>query len=78
MGYSRASRATARAMAKRLLRVRMESGLNRTQFAGLLGQSSQRWIHYEAGTRTPDMETLIWLHRYRGVSLDWLIAGTRP
>jgi transcriptional regulator with XRE-family HTH domain len=64
-------------MARRLIAIREEIGLNRTHFARLLNQSPQRWINYEKAIRTPDLETLIWLHRRRGVSLDWLIAGTR-
>jgi transcriptional regulator with XRE-family HTH domain len=66
-------------IARRLRSVRDSSGLTtKADFARMLGVSWQRWHHYEAGNRVPEIDVLCVLHRKLGISLNWLLCGSGP
>ncbi len=61
---------------ERLNQLRREKGLSQEQLAEMVGVTRQAVQKWEAGTSRPDMDNLVTLARYFGVSLDYLITGT--
>lgn len=62
----------------RLYQLRKEKGLSQENLAGVLGITRQAVQKWESGASRPDMENLVALARYFGVTLDWLITGAEP
>lgn len=62
----------------RLYQLRKEKGLSQENLADVLGITRQAVQKWESGASRPDMENLVALARYFGVTLDWLIMGAEP
>ncbi len=62
----------------RLKQIMAETGVTQQQVAGGIGVSAQAMNHYIHGRREPDIETLIKLADYFGVSVDYLIGRDVP
>ena len=59
----------------RLYQLRRARGISQEELAGLVGVSRQAVQKWEAGTSMPDVENLVALSDYFGVTLDYLIKG---
>ncbi|MCI8538866.1 MAG: helix-turn-helix transcriptional regulator [Oscillibacter sp.] len=59
----------------RLYQLRKEKGLSQENLADILGITRQAVQKWESGASRPDMENLVALAQYFGVTLDWLITG---
>lgn len=60
---------------KRLKRLRELKGISQKELANELGNINQQTIsNYEVGVREPDIQTLIKLADYFGVSIDYLVG----
>lgn len=57
---------------ERLIQLREEHGLTRTEMAKKLGINKSAITRYETGGYKPTLDALINLHNVFGVSLDWL------
>lgn len=62
--------------AKRLLDIRMESGLSRQKVADDLEITRASLEYYEKGKRTPDMNTIVKIAKYFNTTTDYLIGLT--
>lgn len=60
---------------KGLKKIRKERDLNQLKVAMDLNISREALSHYENGKRSPDIEMLLKLSDYFGVSIDYLIRG---
>lgn len=60
---------------KGLKKIREERNLNQLKVALDLNISREALSHYENGKRSPDIEMLLKLSDYFGVSIDYLIRG---
>lgn len=60
---------------KGLKKIRKERNLNQLKVAFDLNISREALSHYENGKRSPDIEMLLKLSDYFGVSIDYLIRG---
>ncbi|MBQ6552464.1 MAG: helix-turn-helix transcriptional regulator [Clostridia bacterium] len=58
-----------------LVKIRKAKGLNQLKVAMDLSISREALSHYETGKRSPDIQTLLRLSDYFGVSIDYLIKG---
>lgn len=56
-------------------KMRAECKLTQAQFAEIVGVSQQSVQKWESGAATPDLEKIIFISKYFGVSLDGLILG---
>ena len=63
---------------ERLKQLRREQGLSQEELAGIIGVSRQAVQKWESGVSSPDTGNLIALADHFGVSLDYLLRGTRP
>lgn len=61
---------------KGLRQIRKQKGLTQLKVAMDLSISREALSHYESGKRSPDIDMLVRLSRYFGVSIDYLITGT--
>lgn len=59
---------------QRLYELRKRAGLSQEELANLLGVTRQAVQKWETGTSRPDMDNLVSLARYFGVTLDWLVT----
>ncbi len=62
---------------KKLYELRKQKGLSQEELAGKINVSRQTLSKWELGESTPDMEKLILLSDYFGVSLDELVFAER-
>ena len=60
---------------KGLKNIRKERKLNQLRVAMDLNISREALSHYENGKRSPDIDMLLKLSDYYGVSIDYLIRG---
>ncbi len=60
---------------KGLKKIRKERNLNQLKVALDLNISREALSHYENGKRSPDVDMLLRLSDYFGVSIDYLIRG---
>jgi transcriptional regulator with XRE-family HTH domain len=60
---------------EKLYQLRKERKMSQEDLAGVMGVSRQAVQKWEAGTSNPDMDNLIAISEYFGVSLDSLIKG---
>lgn len=58
--------------AERLKELREEKGLSELQLAKVLGISSTTINRWERGLRIPNLDSLVLLSRFFGVSIDYL------
>ena len=58
-----------------LVKIRKAKGLNQLKVAMDLSISREALSHYETGKRSPDVQMLLKLSDYFGVSIDYLIKG---
>lgn len=63
---------------KQLYQLRKGRGISQEELAAVVGVSRQAVQKWEAGTSRPDMDNLLALSRYFGVSLDELVTGEAP
>ena len=63
---------------ERLHQLRRQRGLSQEDLAGELGVTRQAVQKWESGASRPDMDNLVALARYFGVTLDYLITGETP
>lgn len=57
----------------RLKELRLKKGVSRSQVASAIGYSKSAYVHYENGTRDPNIATLKRLSKYFGVSIDYMV-----
>lgn len=57
--------------------LRQDSGMNQKNLADVLKVSVATISHYESGKSYPDLDTLIRIANYFGVSVDYLLGRTR-
>lgn len=62
----------------RLNRLRRERGLSQEDLADAVGVTRQAVQKWESGASRPDMDNLVTLARYFGVTLDELVTGQSP
>ena len=55
--------------------IRKKKNLTQLKVAMDLNMSREALSHYESGKRSPDIDMLIRLSKYFGVSIDYLIKG---
>jgi transcriptional regulator with XRE-family HTH domain len=60
----------------RLKELRNKHGLSTRDIAGLLGVSIRNIQHYETGRHKPNIDAIIKLADYFGVTVDYLIGRT--
>ena len=58
-----------------LREIRKKRGYSQLKVAMDLNISREALSYYETGKRSPDIEMLLLLSRYFGVSIDYLITG---
>lgn len=58
-----------------LKKIRIQKKLSQLKVAMDLSISREALSHYETGKRSPDIQTLLRLSDYFGVSIDYLIKG---
>ncbi len=58
-----------------LVAIRKKRGYSQLKVAMDLNISREALSYYENGKRNPDVQTLLILSRYFGVSVDYLITG---
>lgn len=63
---------------ERLHQLRRQRGLSQEDLAGELGVTRQAVQKWESGASRPDMDNLVAISRYFGVTLDYLITGESP
>lgn len=63
-------------LSKRIVYLRKKSGISQAQLAKELNISASAAGMYEQGRRTPNLDVLVMLAQYFGVSLDYLITGS--
>lgn len=61
------------ALAPRLREARRHTGLSARDYGELMGVSARTVFRWEAGTKTPELESLCRIASYSGVSLAWLL-----
>jgi transcriptional regulator with XRE-family HTH domain len=65
--------------ASRLTDLRRKNGLTQVQAAAAISVSSGQWQKYEYGTTFPEIDTLVSIADYFGVSVDYLLGrSTAP
>lgn len=64
-------------MLKNLKTLRMQSGISQKQLADVIGVSQQSINKYENHSVEPDIDTLIALADFFGVSVDYLVGHSR-
>lgn len=62
----------------RLKQIMEETGVTQQQVADAIGVTAPAMNHYINGRREPDIETLIKLADYFGVSIDYLVGRDVP
>ena len=62
----------------RLYHLRKEKGISQEELANIVGVSRQAVQKWESGASKPDMDNLVALSRYFGVTLDYLVTGEQP
>ncbi len=67
--------ASHEAVARRLLALRLASGLTQGVFARKCGATSSGWANYESALRRPLPDAAVEIRRGTGVPLDWIYLG---
>ena len=62
----------------KLLSLRQERDLTQKRLCEDLSISRANYSYFENGRRMPDIDTLLLISEYYGVSLDELVTGTHP
>lgn len=65
-------------LAERIYRLRKEKGISQEELADELGVSRQAISKWESGQSTPDLERILAMSYYFGVTTDYLLKGTEP
>ena len=63
---------------QRLYRLRKERGISQEELADIVGVSRQAVQKWESGASQPNMDNLVAISTYFGVTLDYLLKGTQP
>lgn len=61
-----------------LKKIRKKKGLSQLKVAMDLSITREALSYYENGKRSPDVDMLVTLARYFGVSVDYIIFGENP
>ena len=56
-------------------KIRTEAKLTQEQFSQIFGVSQQSVQRWESGVSSPDLEKVIMISKYFGISLDALVLG---
>ena len=64
--------------AERIQKLRKARGISQEELAEQLGVSRQAVGKYESGQSTPDIEKIILLSEFFGVTTDYLLKGIEP
>lgn len=62
----------------KLLGLRQEHNLTQKELCAKLNISRTNYSYFETGRRVPDLNTLLLIAEFYGVSLDELVANVRP
>ena len=62
-------------IAKRIKATRLALQLNQTEFAALIGATSQDMYRWETGRNVPNVATLIKMAGAGNVTVDWMLCG---
>lgn len=62
----------------KLLSLRQERDLTQKRLCEDLNISRTNYSYFENGRRMPDIDTLLHIAKYYGISLDELVTGARP
>ncbi len=65
-------------LADRIQTLRKEKGISQEELAEQAGVSRQAVSKWESGQSTPELEKLVMLSGYFGVTTDYLLKGTEP
>lgn len=65
-------------LGERLLRLRTKSGLSQDSLADILGVSRQAVSKWERDEASPDVDNLMKISDYFGVTVDYLLRGPDP
>lgn len=65
-------------MADRIQKLRKEKGISQEELAQNLGVSRQAVSKWESGQSLPDLDKVIGMSDFLGVSTDYLLKGTEP
>lgn len=67
-----------KSLALKLLELRQSHNLTQKQLCEALNIGRSTYSYFETGSRIPDVETLLLIARYYGVSLDELVTDSIP
>ena len=62
-------------LGKTINKIRTEAKLTQEQFSQIFGVSQQSVQRWESGVSSPDLEKIIMISKYFGISLDALVLG---
>ncbi|MFR5809521.1 MAG: helix-turn-helix domain-containing protein, partial [Flavonifractor plautii] len=63
---------------ERLYQLRRERGISQEELANIIGVSRQAVQKWESGASQPNMDNLVAISAYFGVTLDYLLKGDEP
>ncbi|WP_294550391.1 helix-turn-helix transcriptional regulator [uncultured Pseudoflavonifractor sp.] len=63
---------------EQLYQLRRERGISQEELANVVGVSRQAVQKWESGASQPNMDNLIAISEYFGVTLDYLLKGPAP
>ena len=63
---------------ERLYQLRRERGISQEELANIIGVSRQAVQKWESGASQPNMDNLVAISEYFGVTLDYLLKGPAP
>lgn len=63
---------------ERLYQLRRERGISQEELANIIGVSRQAVQKWESGASQPNMDNLVAISEYFGVTLDYLLKGDEP
>lgn len=67
-----------KSLALKLLELRQSRAITQKQLCETLNIGRSTYSYFETGSRIPDLETLLLIARYYGVSLDELVTDAKP
>ena len=63
---------------ERLYQLRRERGISQEELANIIGVSRQAVQKWESGASQPNIDNLVAISEYFGVTLDYLLKGDEP
>lgn len=65
-------------IADRILNLRKQKGISQEELANIIGVSRQSVSKWESEQSTPDIEKIILLSEFFGVTTDYILKGIEP